>query len=298
MTIRQPFRAGSFYEADHAGCRRHAEELLGACVLPSDLPSPLFGGIVPHAGWSYSGRLAAMTIRALAAEAAPATFVLFGADHWGTAQAGEVYDRGAWATPLGDVAIDEALTADLIAASDLLRANPDAHRREHSIEVQVPLVQVAAPGAKIVPIEVPPTAEAVEIGLIVGETLREMSAGAPAESSPTARVIGSTDMTHHGGHFGNFGGRGKAGVEWTRKNDRRMLDLIEAMDAEAVIGEARERRNACGAGAIAATIAACKQMGATHGICLEYADSYEITHRTFHDDPDDTTVGYASVVFA
>ena len=70
------------------------------------------------------------------------------------------------------------------------------------------------------------------------------------------------------------------------------------MEAETIVPEARERMNACGAGAIAATVAACKRLGAKRGVCLEYTNSYQITHDLNPDHADDTTVGYASVVFA
>ncbi len=76
-----------------------------------------------------------------------------------------------------------------------------------------------------------------------------------------------------------------------------MLDLIVAMDAQAIVAEAEARGNACGAGAIAATLAACQALGATRGCCLEYTNSYEVVHAMYPNDMDDTTVGYASVVF-
>jgi len=290
MDVRPSARAGSFYEAAPSVCRRDAETLIGAVNLPDDLPSPLYGGLVPHAGWVYSGRVAAMTLKALAEAGRAATFVLFGADHTGAARLGEVYDRGAWQTPLGRTAIDEELAAALLEACASLRSNPNAHAMEHSIEVQVPLLAVLSEDARIVPVAVPAAPAAVEIGRAVGEVL--------AERFAAAAVVGSTDLTHHGGHFGSPGGRGKVGEQWTRENDQRMLGLIETMDAEGIVPEARERMNACGAGAIAATIAACSALGASRGICLEYTNSYEITHAARADHPDDTTVGYASVVFA
>ena len=77
-----------------------------------------------------------------------------------------------------------------------------------------------------------------------------------------------------------------------------MLDLVEAMDAEAIVPEATQHHNACGAGAVAATVAACKALGARRGVCLEYDNSYTITHRKYPWELDDTTVGYAAVVFA
>jgi AmmeMemoRadiSam system protein B len=215
---------------------------------------------------------------------------MFGSDHVGAARLGEVYDAGVWRTPLGEVAIDEELAAGLAGASEQLEANPRAHGQEHSLEVQVPLIQLSMPGAKIVPITVPPAPLAVQIGRAVGEAL--------AARTGNVTVLGSTDLTHHGGHFGHWGGRHEEGAAWTEKNDRRMIDLIEAMKADDVVPEATANRNACGAGAIAATIAACHRMGATRGRCLGYTNSYRITHERYPAELDDTTVGYASVVFA
>lgn len=290
MQTRQPFRAGSFYEADPDACRRHAQQLLDAAEPPDDLPQPVFGGLVPHAGWVFSGPLAARTIRALLTPPQPETLVLFGADHWGTAGRGEVYARGAWATPLGEVGIDENLADQIVRAGGILQANPDAHAREHSLEVQVPLLQVAAPGVQIVPIVVPPSQEALEVGRAVGRTIMG--------TDRTVKVLGSTDLTHHGGHFGSPGGRGEAGEKWTRRNDRRLLDLVERMDASAIPAEVQARGNACGAGAVAATIVACRELGASRGTVLEYTNSYRVAHARYPNDPDDTTVGYASVIFA
>lgn len=297
MTRRQAFSAGSFYEASADSCRRAAADLIAAAPLRPDLPPVLYGGLVPHAGWSYSGRLAAMTFRALCAAGEVGTFVLFGADHLGGVQFGEVFDAGVWQTPLGDLAVDEELASTIVAAGSCLRANPSAHdyrpavrRAEHSIEVQLPILQTAAPEARIVPIAVPPTPLAGDIGRAVGGVL----ADAPGRTV----VVGSTDLTHHGGHFGSPQGRGAAGERWTRQNDRRMLDLIEAMADERIVDEAAAHMNACGAGAVAATVAACKYLGATRGLCLEYTNSYEVIHAKDPDYHDDTTVGYASVVFA
>ncbi len=289
MTVRSPFRAGSFYDASSDDCRRHAGHLIAQAELPPDLPAVLYGGIVPHAGWVYSGRLAAMTFKALAAAGEVETFVLLGADHVGAASEGEVYDRGSWRTPVGDLAVDEKLAAAILKADPALRANPQAHAHEHSLEVQLPLIKLLCPQARIVPVTVPPTALAMDIGRAVGRALAGWAG---------VRVVGSTDLTHHAGNFPAPGGRGEVGVRWTVANDRRMIDLMERLSAQKVVNEAESRGNACGAGAVAATIAACRELGATRGICLEYTNSYQVVHAVYPDDPDDTTVGYASIVFA
>lgn len=290
MTVRTAYRAGAFYEADPEACREHAQRLIDEAEIPADLPSTLRGGIVPHAGWVYSGSLAAMVLKALSRAGGLGTVVLFGADHTGSAREGELWPDGAWRTPLGDVPVDADLAAELIHHADVLRANPQVHQTEHSLEVQAPLIRLLSEEAKILPIATPATPLAVQIGSSVGRYLKE--------NRPDVRVVGSTDLTHHGGHFPAPGGRGEVGEEWTRKNDRRMIDLMEKMKPDEAISEAHQRMNACGPGAIAATIAACRELGATRGILLDYTNSYRIVHEMHPGHPDDTTVGYAGVVFA
>lgn len=291
MTPRPAVRAGAFYPAGPEPCRRAAEKLLAAAELPVDLPVWLAGGLLPHAGWAYSGQLAAMTLRALLdRHDPPETLVLFGADHTGSVRLGEVYPEGAWASPLGNLAVDAELARALLegpAGADLLRTNPDAHAAEHSLEVQVPLIAALRPATKILPIAVPPLDKAVAIGRYVGEQARRAR----------TCIVGSTDLTHHGGHFGHVGGRGEQSEAYARQNDRRMLDRIEAFDAEGVLEEARTRQNACGAGAIAATLAAVKALGANVARELAYTNSYAVIHAQAPYELDDTTVGYAAVVF-
>lgn len=289
MNIRLPVVDGSFYESSPSSCLHHAQKLISAVDLPSDLPETLVGGLVPHAGWMYSGRLAATTFMALWQKKSPRTFVLLGADHGGKAQAGEIYESGVWRTPLGEMQVDEALAGALLNADGIFRANTGAHHHEHSLEVQVPLLQALDANIKIVPILVPSTPVALDIGNIIGQVI--------SRQFPQAVVVGSTDLTHHGGQFGSPGGRGKTGAGWTAQNDRRMIDLILNMNAETVEPEVQDHANACGAGAIAATIAACKTLGATRGVLLEYTNSFEVIHSIYPNEPDDTTVGYASVVF-
>lgn len=295
MNVRPAVRAGSFYEGDQQACRQAAQKLLDSPGIPADLPGRLFGGIVPHAGWMFSGRLAALTLKALAAsQGGLKTVVIFGADHTGAVSSGEVYDKGAWETPVGLAEIDEEVASEIVKCGDytgagLLRSNPRAHSFEHSIEVQVPIIQMLSPAARIVPIGVPCTEHAAPIGLAVGRLL--------VERFPHVMVVGSTDLTHIGGHFGPPPGGGSP-EEFAVKNDHRMIGLIEKMDAEAVIAEARRNMNACGAGAVAATIAACREMGATRAHVLEYTNSYRVMKKLFASDRDDTTVGYLSAVFS
>lgn len=287
---RQAYRAGSFYEADRAGCRRSASELLERAALPEDLPGEVVGGLVPHAGWVFSGATAALTLKALARCGRLGRVVIFGADHWGIAEGAAVYDQGGWQTPLGEVPIDEELTGALREACPSLRRDSRAHSREHSIEVQLPLMQVLAEDVRIVPVNIAPSGQAADVGRAIGQVLQR--------DFPTASVIGSTDLTHYGPQYGfTPGGGGPAGMEWARENDRRLLKLIESMRADKVVEETSSRQNACGGGAVAATVAACSAMGATRGVLLEYTTSAEVMARVYNTPAEDA-VGYAAVVFA
>lgn len=289
MTIRQAYRAGSFYQADPNRCRQEAMQLVQQAALPADLPKVLYGGLVPHAGWAFSGATAAMTLKALAAAGRLERVVIFGADHFVRAAGASLFDKGSWQTPLGPVAIDQELADQLLSHCPLLHTAAAAHAREHSIEVQLPLMLVLSPGAKIVPINISPDANAAETGRQVGRLLRE--------KFPQAGVIGSTDLTHYGPQY-DFtpAGIGPDGLKWAQENDRRVLDLIEKMQAEKIVAETNEHWNACGGGAVAATVAACAELGATAGITLQYTNSAEVMRRVYHSPADDA-VGYASVVF-
>lgn len=291
MNIRKPYRAGSFYQADPRLCRQEAQQLLGQVVLPADLPAVVQGGLVPHAGWVFSGAVAATTLSALARRGRLERVVMFGADHWGQAT-GSVYDQGAWQTPLGPVSIDEELAAELLASCPLLRADPQAHQREHSLEVQLPLMQVLSESSqlRIVPILVGPDQHAAQIGQQVGQLLRR--------KFPQAGVVGSTDLTHYGPQY-DFtpAGIGPEALQWACQNDHRLLDLARAMQADQIVPHAQHNHNACGAGAVAATVAACARMGAAAGLLLQYATSAEVMLRVYHATSDDA-VGYAAMIFA
>lgn len=284
MPLRFPAVAGMFYPADEAECRRQVEDCLRNSATLPKLP-PIRGGVVPHAGWIFSGYTAGRLYAALAAQGQPQTVILFGAVHsWGVRGA-SLYGEGRWRTPLGDVPIDEDLgQAVLREGRGLVVNRPEAHASEHSIEVQVPFVQYLFPEASILPIAIPPLMEAPKVGQIVARAASTLGRQAVA--------IGSSDLTHYGPRFGlTPAGVGQRGLEWTRENDARLLDLVVQMRAEEIVPEAEARLNACGAGAIAAAIAYAAELGATRGILLHYTNSHEVMPSPRPTD----IVGYGAV---
>jgi len=284
--IRRPVAAGRFYEGTAAGLQRAVRACVGDFSPPEDL-GLLVGGVVPHAGWMFSGPTAAKVFKTLAVAARPEVYVLLGAVHqWGVGAAA-VYDEGAWVTPLGEIAVDAELArAILTAAGKLAGASRSAHDGEHSIEVQLPFIQALSPEATIVPIAVPPGDEVVALGEAVGRT---------ANASPKRVVIvGSTDLTHYGMGYGvpDHGPLPEA-MPWMRENDMRIVRLAESLSAEEICREAARHHNACGAGAMAAAVSASRVLGAVSGRVLEYTTSADVLRERYTD----RAVGYAGIVF-
>jgi AmmeMemoRadiSam system protein B len=216
----------------------------------------------------------------------PETFVIFGAVHQWPGESA-VYARGAWATPLGNIAIDEELAARILGGSEgLATDNSAAHDGEHAIEVQLPFVKYLFPQAKIVPIAVRPDEKAVKLGERVGRIVKK-------DSRPVA-IMGSTDLTHYGDVY-RFAPQGYGGAarRWQKENDRRILDLAEHMKASEIVPEARRHQNACGPGAMAATVAAAVALGAERGYLLEYTTSFDVA-----PEPEfRMAVGYAGILY-
>ncbi|MBM4017352.1 MAG: AmmeMemoRadiSam system protein B [Planctomycetes bacterium] len=290
MMVREPMVAGQFYPAGREQCLKHIEALRPKTPFEGGPERPV-GGILPHAGWVYSGATALAALGAICARRTPRTFVIFGAVHTDAGRSGAVFPHGGWRTPLGLVEVDERLAREVLARGpDLMTEDPEAHEDEHSIEVQLPFIQHLAPDARILPIAVLPNEKAPAIGRLVGIVIQSLDADAVC--------LGSTDLTHYGTGYGFAPrGLGPAGIRWMRdENDRRMLDLIERLDAEAVVAEARRHRNACGAGAVAATLAAARQLGAVRGHVVRYTTSYDVMREQMGREAADMAVGYVGAV--
>ncbi len=289
MDVREPIVAGQFYPATAEACRREIENLPDV-ELPEDLPDRPVAGVVPHAGWVFSGPTALAVLRAIRSKRTPKTCVLFGAVHQPIA-ASAVYASGAWETPLGRVTVDEALAGAILeAGSAHLAPAPEAHAHEHSIEVLLPLLVHVFGEIRVVPAAVLPNGAAPEVG-------RAAARAVDAEGAD-AVCLGSTDLTHYGPMYGFAPkGTGSVALRWVREeNDRRMVNRIVAMEADQVVPEAETHLNACGAGAVAATVAAARAMGAERGILVHYTTSCDVMQeRMGHGDPN--AVGYAGVVF-
>ena len=152
----------------------------------------------------------------------------------------------------------------------------------------MPLIQVAWPNAMVLPVEVPVMESADQVGVAVARQIDE--------AGLRAVFLASSDLTHYGPAY-RFApaGIGMEGLNWAKDNDRRLLDCVTRLAVDEIVPEVRQRMNACGAGAIAAMLAACRERGATGGEVLRHQNSYEALAEVAPQRPDNA-VGYAAVV--
>ena len=289
--VRNPAVAGMFYPADPRECRDLAAEYVRERGETHIEVGNACGAVVPHAGWICSGAIAGEAIAALARQMpTPDVVVVFGAVH--TPLPIDVAALGSherWHEPMGDsqVAHDVARRLSEVDAG-LFAVDDRFHESEHAVEVELPLIQLAWPDARVLPIEVPLIDEAEQVGWRVATELEA--------SGLSAVYLASSDLTHYGPAY-RFApaGIGVSGLVWAKDNDRRVLGLVTDMRVERIVPDVRAHSNACGGGAIAATLAACRERGATRGQVLRHASSFETLADVAPQRPDNA-VGYAGVV--
>ncbi len=282
MKVRKAVFAGSWYPASAADCEKEINNFLKEPVKAVS-SRKLTGGIVPHAGWYFSGSIACNVIHSLIEKTPTDVFVVFGM-HLSPGSSCYIMKEGAWETPFGEIQIEEKLAGELAKRFTFNIEMPEDFIQDNTIELQTPFIKYFFEDVKIVPIGVPPAENSIEIGKAVAEISTRLGL--------RVKVVGSTDLTHYGLNYGFLPkGTGPAALDWMRnENDRRIIDVMLAMDPSKVIIEAQTHHNACCPGAAAAAIAAAKQLGADHAESITYATSYD-------KSPGDSFVGYVGVVF-
>ncbi len=279
-TIRRPNVAGQFYEADAEALRAQIKNCFLHEFGPKKLPKVNFqshprnivGLICPHAGYMYSGPVAASAFYELALDGKPDTIVLLGPNHTGYGSALSLMSEGVWKTPLGDIEVDSKIASNILHETSIIDVDELAHRYEHSLEVQLPFLQFLFGNTfKILPIcfLMQDYDSAVEVGRALEEAL----------DATNTVVIASSDMTHY------------EPAKNAAAKDQAALKAVLDMDAKCFY-ETVESQNitACGYAPITALITYA------NGICakaklLNYHNSGDIT------GDHSSVVGYAAVSF-
>lgn len=276
--LRKPLVAGYFYEEDFASLDRQIKECFLSGFGPGTLPikrketKKVFGAIVPHAGYQFSGPCAAWVYKEIAETKFPDVFVIIGPNHTGNG-INSTYDAN-WETPFG-----------LIKAGRLegIENDPVSHQKEHSIEVQLPFLQFAnrdrLKDLKIIPISIGdydyPYCKKI------GESI--------AMLDEDICVIASSDFTHHG-HMYNYVPFSKKIKDNIKKTDLTSIELIKNLKTKEFL-KFSEDKTICGVGPIAILMETMKNKGVKKGRLLDYYMSGEIL------DDYTNSVSYASLIF-
>jgi AmmeMemoRadiSam system protein B len=248
-------------------CYKHELGPGGLPHIAGEGPREILSLIVHHAGYLYSGPVAAHAYKQLEDDGIIETAIIIGPNHTGYGPPVSIWAKNTWSTPLGEVSVNEDLAQQLVGG--VVKADETAHLYEHSVEVQLPWLQHLYGKVKIVPITM--MAQDLETARELGKTISMYAAN--------SIIIASTDFSHYESH------------DITTEKDRAMIEAITNLDEE----ELYQRRASlnctmCGYGPVAVAIIAANAMKARKPELLKYATSGEITGDFSR------VVGYASMV--
>lgn len=177
MQIRTPAVAGMFYPDE----KKELKKLIKDCFLhnlgpgkipPSNIKKKIFGVICPHAGYVYSGPIACYSFYEISSDI-PELFIIIGPNHWGVGSNVATMTDSKWQTPLGEVEVDSEIAEEISKMTDVIEIDSFSHSREHSLEVQIPMLQEIAVNFKIVPITL--INQSKEIAIQVGSAVAKIS---------------------------------------------------------------------------------------------------------------------------
>jgi AmmeMemoRadiSam system protein B len=251
----------------------------------------ILGGVIPHAGYQYSGPAASNTIQKLFSESCPDTVVILGTQHTYYRKIG-IMSEGVWDTPLGKIQIDSNLANQILKETDLLSNDVDAftsrtHWNEHNIEIQLPLIKYASnkydKEISFVPIKF-----GVMDPSILKPVAISIANAIKSQSDKEIVILGSSDMSHE--DAGRYGSVDQL-LKYMYKTDGAIKEALSNYDADLFFERAR-RASVCGPQTIYTTMLACKELGAKDAIPLKYYTSFDITGTGTY------VVGYLSAVFS
>jgi AmmeMemoRadiSam system protein B len=227
--------------------------------------------LVPHAGYMYSGSVAGAVFARIAL---PPKILLIGVRHYPQGAPLAILSEGSWRTPLGDVAVDSSLALRLRNECPTLREDSVAHSREHSLEVELPFLQVLLPGFSFVP---------VALGTVRFAELTETGEGIARALQNTPEeilIVTSSDMNHY------------EDDDTTREKDGKAIDRMLKLDPQGLYDVCREEHiSMCGLGPAVAMLTAIKRLGAANAELVQYATSGDVSGNR------EEVVGYAGMIF-
>jgi len=266
--VRKPAVAGQFYPSSREGLTQQIASLIDTKAKKLDV----LGCLLPHAGYIYSGYVAAETLSRINLKE---RIILLGPNHTGFGAAFSLMTRGQWQTPLGEVGIDHEFAKEILSRSEYLEDDCLAHRDEHSLEVELPFLQYFKNDFKIVPIAF--LSNDVVALKAVGREIA--SAIKDTQSEGSNLIVASSDMTHY------------EPQAQAQKKDRQAIEAILELSEDKLVERIQDLDiSMCGWAPVVAMLSAAKALGAKKGELVKYQTSGEITGDT------SSVVGYAGLI--
>ena len=267
--VRRPAVAGSFYPADPQTLSRQVQDFLSRAPKEK-IAGEIIGLVSPHAGYMYSGQVAAYAFKLVEGMKFDAVVVV-APSHRTYFQGASVYDRGGYETPLGLLPVEKGICQKLKEGSDLIQFVPKAHAQEHSLEVQLPFLQAALGQFHLVPIVIGDQSH--RTCQVVGQTIAKATLG------KRVLLVASTDLSH----FHPY--------DEAVKMDNIILEDLRNFDPQKLAGDLSSGKGeACGGGPVMAVMIAAKERGANRVQVLKCLNSGDVTGDR------SSVVGYAAAV--
>lgn len=279
LNLRQPAVAGSFYDADLTSLNKQIENCFLHKIGPGKIPlvnpkkgNNIIGFVSPHAGYMYSGSVAANGFYKIALDGKPDTIIILGPNHQGFGEDVSIMAEGKWKTPLGELEIDVEMAEDIFKNSKIIKNDKKAHQYEHSIEVQLPFIQyIFGKDIKFVPICM--TRQDINTDIEIAKSI------CSSVVDKNILIIASSDFTHY------------EPQDYAKNVDKQAINAILEFNPKKLYDMIyHQNLTMCGPGPITVMLIACETLGAKKAELLKYATSGDISGLYGQ------VVGYASII--
>ena len=279
LEIRKPAVAGSFYAGDPKSLNMQIENCFLHKIGPGEIPlvnpkrkNNIIGLVSPHAGYMYSGPVAANGFYKIALDGKPNTIIVLGPNHQGFGENVSIMVEGSWKTPLGELEIDTDIAENILKNSKIIKNDKKAHQYEHSIEVQLPFIQyIFGRDIKFVPICM--TRQDINTDIEIAQSI------CSSVVDKNILIIASSDLTHY------------EPQEYAESVDKQAINAILEFNPKKLYDMIyHQNLTMCGPGPITVMLIVCETLGAKKAELLKYATSGDVSGRY------DQVVGYASII--
>ena len=279
LNLRKPAVAGSFYDADSTSLKKQIENCFLHKIGPGEIPlvnpkreNNIIGLISPHAGYMYSGPVAANGFYKIALDGGPDTIIILGPNHRGFGEDISIMVEGKWKTPLGELEIDTDIAENILKNYKTIKKDKKAHQFEHSIEVQLPFIQyIFGKNIKFVPICM--TRQDINTDIEIAQSI------CSSVVDKNILIIASSDFTHY------------EPQEYAENVDKQAINAILEFNPKKLYDIIyRQNLTMCGPGPITVMLIVCETLGAKKAELLKYATSGDVSGEYGQ------VVGYASII--